>query len=209
MDRFGVLLLAIVVYIKPLFVFFILAAFCISECTDTTDPLDKMGDVDNYIVGVAEILDKDEYGFEVIYLSENPVTKARSHEMMSRKEFCDMTDSMSVKAVERFGRLEYVDIYDFAEFVKGFVMPGYRVFQIFVSGNTRSKFKEPNPDIENSSTRIIERNGILYLDEQHIHLRSKNEPRVYLYYKAKFPWDRSDTIQYFSHMTEEEMIRYR
>lgn len=207
MDRFGVLLLAIGVYIKPLFVFFILAAFCISECTDTTDPLDKMGDAEMQIVGLAEILDEEGYGFEIFYVSEKPETLARSREMMSRKEFCDMRDSMSVKAVERFGGLEYVDIYDFAEFAKGFVLPGYRVFQIFVSGNTKSKFKEPNPDIENSSTRIIKRKGLLYLDESCIHLRSKNEPRVYLYYKAKFPWDRSDTIQYFSHMTEEEMIR--
>ncbi len=45
MDRFGVLLLVIGVYFKPLFVFFIFTAFCISECTDTTDPLDKAGDV--------------------------------------------------------------------------------------------------------------------------------------------------------------------
>lgn len=208
MDRFGVLLLAIGVYFKPLFVFFIFTAFCISECTDTTDPLDEMGDVGMRIVGIAEVLDEREYGFEIFYISEKPETNARASEMMNRKEFCDMKDSMSIKAVERFGSLEYVDIYDFAEFAKGFVLPGYRVFQIFVSGKTSLKFMNPNPDIENSSTRIIERYGILYLDEQHIHLMSENDPRVYLYYKAKFPWDRSDTIQYFSHMTEEEMVRY-
>lgn len=207
MDRFGVLLLAIGVYIKPLLVFFIFTAFCISECTDTTDPIDKMGDVEMQIVGLAEILDEEGYGFEIFYVSEKPETQARAFEMMSRKEFCDMKDSMSIKAVERFGRLEYVDIYDFAEFAKGFVFPGYKVFQIFVSGKTSLKFMNPNPDIENSSTRIIDRNGILYLNESCIHLRPKDAPRVYLYYKAKFPWDRSDTIQYFSHMTEEEMIR--
>lgn len=209
MDRFGVLLLAIGVYIKPLLVFFIFTAFCISECTDTTDPLDKMGDAEMQIVGLAEILDEEEYGFEIFYVSEKPETLARSREMMSRKEFCDMRDSMSVKAVERFGSLEYVDIYDFAEFAKGFVLPGYRVFQIFVSGKTSLKFMNPNPDIENSATIIIGNCGVLYLDESCIHLRPKDAPRVYLYYKAKFPWDRSDTIQYFSHMTTEEMLMYR
>lgn len=178
---------------------------------DRTDPLDRDISRSSEIIGHVMVVDGDNNGFRVVYVTAEPVTEKRFEEICSRENVRKGFDRLKREASVHFGgSLLETDICDFALYAYRFpVDDDIKIHNIFVAGKEKMDFYvRPNPDLPGCATWMHHgtEQGNQYLNSNDINYYIPNGGRVYRYWKCRYLLQTSDTDERFSHFTEDERL---
>ena len=196
-------------YFKPFFIFVIFVTMCCMGMCEDTDSLDfETMDAKERNVGIVTCLDSNGYGFVMYYRGSKPITPKRASEMRSRESFLNMQERLKRDVAVKFPDLSNIDIYEFAYFVRQYdsFSKDYCIESIFVAGETRNFYKKTNPKLEGGAYTFPNNAGMLYIDNPYIY-GEVNQKRIYFYFGAKYPWNRSFRDEKVTHVTQEEAMR--
>ena len=125
---------------KPLFFILLVMIGLMKDCCDDTDPLDRGDSMAKYGIGFhSSVNDSIGCGFRIVYATNRPVTPERLEEIKSRKHIQENFDKMSEDVLKHFNNsLLYVDIYDFTNIAKKYVLDEDLVMdQVFINGKEK------------------------------------------------------------------------
>lgn len=187
---------------------FLFICLIVTECNSGNHDIDH-AEKRREIFSVERVVDSTSNGFEVVYVTKEPVTKYRLKEMTERKYILRNIARMKDTTIRYFNNLLYTDIYVFTDFIKPIYIDSNLVIEsVYVYGiKKNSLYIGKNPNIQNSAKWFDPNTGQggQYIKHNDIYYRRKNE-RIYRYYKCYGIFDMSFTDERFSHFSEDERV---
>lgn len=199
---------------KPLFFILLVMIGLMKDCCDDTDPLDRGDSMAKYGIGFhSSVNDSIGCGFRIVYATNRPVTPERLEEIKSRKHIQENFDKMSEDVLKHFNNsLLYVDIYDFTNIAKRYVLDEDLVMdQVFINGKEKyDLYVGENEWFGEKSAKWISMGtlqGIQWINRDDIRREDTGDNRIYRYWKCTYSLTRqSKTDERFSHFSEDERI---
>ena len=184
----------------------------IVECTDNTDPIDNSIMKDVEYVEFLDVLDHENNGFRVVYVTKNAVTEKRFDEIQSRVHIREAFARLRKESVIHFGgSLLNVDIHEFARFARQYDCDDQiKIHCINVQGLKKMyHYIGPNPSIPNSARwmDMWTEQGNQWINSNDVYTSSPDVSTTYRYWKCQYPHETSETDEHFSHFSEENRIR--
>lgn len=155
------------------------------------------------------ITDSTGNGFEMLWFTTKAVTDKRLAEIKTRQHIWDSYQRLEEQAADHFNH-DFIstDIYDFAEWAKGFdIDPDVRLVNIWVRGLEYQKlYRQPNPDFPEVFTPYAIDIGILFLNEFDVNPYNPNSGRTYRYWQCEAT---SSSDERYNHVTEQDYLRVK
>lgn len=212
MKKLNVIMLLLLKGAVPLFIIFILVVALIrGSVKEKVDPMDDSYLKDVHNITEVNAIDTNGNGFNVSYVTTNPVTTERASEIRKRPHIREKLNQLSHNAPLHFGGdMLYTDIYAFAAFAKKYD-PDHdiKIGMIFVTGYDKiALYEAPNPKIPNYATRInrMTLQGNQYITSSDIYQTNLPYKKIYRYWKCSLMNSTSSEDEQFIHFSKDEEI---
>lgn len=194
-----------------IFLFLIIFAGLIGDCSNSVDPMDNSVMKQREIVRTIEVTDTTYAGFRITYITARSVTKPRLEEISSRPHIQKAFSELEREAPLYFNNdMLHTDIYDFAGFARKFdVDPDVKIHCIFVIGAKKvALYAQPNPAIPNSESWINPNTeqGVLWINSDDVYYGYMEGSRTYRYWKCRSIYSTSDIDEQFIHFSEDQRL---
>ncbi len=185
--------------------------FFVVSCHDLIFPEDEdepgITDTRRPVI-MSSLYDKDGYGFDIIYMTNDKVSDSGYNKICNRPSVValeNFIDNDSVNLHFKYG-YKNVDIYDVATYLESLRRDNdYCLYEIKANATLGALYIGPNPDIPDYAKTFSPTclQGAVYLSEYEIRDRHK-KVRMYSYWGCR---GNSYKDERFSHFSESEVIK--